>query len=68
MASYESPIPASKGGLESLVLLLDTDLFSLPFDVLKVFKDIPAVSRDFSLFLLGKRYTSVGFKPEMNNS
>ena len=37
MGSYESPLGASKGGIESIVLLIDTNLFNLPFEHLKVF-------------------------------
>ena len=68
MGSYESPLGASKGGIESIVLLIDTNLFNLPFEHLKVFQEVPAISRDFSLLLLGKRYKNIGYKPELNNS
>ena len=68
LAGYESPLGYTKGGIESLCILLDTNLFTLPFEHLSVFKEIPAVSRDFSLLLLGKRYKNIGFKPELNNS
>ena len=58
MGSYESPLGSSKGGIESIVLLIDTNLFNLPFEHLKVFQEVPAISRDFSLLLLGKREPS----------
>lgn len=35
---------------------------------MEIFSAIPAVSRDFSLQTLAKRYKSIGFKPEFNNS
>ena len=37
MAQYESPLTPTKGGIETLVLYLDVDLFILPFHALKVF-------------------------------
>lgn len=37
ISSYESPLPLTPGGFESIVLLLDTKLFNLPFHGLKVF-------------------------------
>jgi len=51
LGAFESSVPPSKSGIESLVLLLDTKLFNLPIEFLDVFKDVPAVSRDFSLFV-----------------
>ncbi|EAR90704.2 hypothetical protein TTHERM_00705200 (macronuclear) [Tetrahymena thermophila SB210] len=65
---YESPLPPTKTGIESLVLLLDTSLFNLPFEQLSIFKSIPAISRDFSLLQLSKRLKSIGFQPTLNNS
>lgn len=32
LSDYESPLTPSKTGVESLVLLLDTSLFNLPFE------------------------------------
>lgn len=65
---YESPLGATIGGIESCVLLLDIDLFSLPFEALPVFRAVPAISRDFSLIQLGVRFKKIGFKAELNNS
>jgi hypothetical protein len=67
-AAYESPLKPSDGGLESMTLLIDHSLFKIPFEHLKVFSKIPAVSRDFSLPLLGKRYKNITFNPTTNNS
>ncbi len=67
LGAYESPLGATRGGIESLVLLLDTALFPFPFESLRVLADVPALSRDFSLLQLGKRYKTLGFKPELNN-
>eukprot|EP00828_Plagiopyla_frontata_P008509 TRINITY_DN14247_c0_g1_i3.p1 TRINITY_DN14247_c0_g1~~TRINITY_DN14247_c0_g1_i3.p1 ORF type:complete len:307 (+),score=41.31 TRINITY_DN14247_c0_g1_i3:155-1075(+) len=41
---------------------------SLPFEFLYPFSQIPAKSRDFSLFLLGKRYKNIQFNSQLNNS
>ena len=51
-----------------MVLLLNEILFNLPFENFKVFKKIPAISRDFSLNFLSKRYKSINFNPVLNNS
>ena len=68
LSAYESPLGASVGGVESLHILLDKNLFVLPWEKLPVFSQIPAVSRDFSLQYLAKKYQSIGFKAELNNS
>ncbi|KAL4435549.1 hypothetical protein ABPG74_020325 [Tetrahymena malaccensis] len=68
LSEYESPLPPTKTGIESLVLLLDSSLFNLPFEQLSIFKSIPAISRDFSLLQLSKRLKSIGFQPALNNS
>jgi hypothetical protein len=38
-------------GIESLILLVDHRIESLPFETLKVFQKIPVLSRDFNLHL-----------------
>jgi len=43
-------VKKSLSGIESLVTLLDYKLQSLPFEKLRVFKEIGARSRDTSLF------------------
>ncbi|KRX09755.1 hypothetical protein PPERSA_02627 [Pseudocohnilembus persalinus] len=65
---YESPLGKTKTGYESVLLLVDLFLFNLPFEALKVFKDVPAVARDFSILAQGKRLQAAGFSPSANNS
>jgi hypothetical protein len=38
LAVYESPLGSSAGGVESLTILLDKNLFVLPWEKLEVFK------------------------------
>jgi len=40
----------------------------LPFEQLKVFRDLPAKAKDFSLFCQMKRLKAIGFKQELSNS
>lgn len=51
LAVYESPLPTTTAGVETLVLMLDARLESLPVEALRVFSKIPAVARDFSLHM-----------------
>jgi hypothetical protein len=62
----QKEIKKSGSGIESLVMLLDRKLQTLPFEKLKVFKDVGAKSRDTSficyfIFLLFYAF-SVGEK------
>jgi len=68
LQSYENPLGASPSGIETLVLLLDDELFDLPFERLEVFSKIPVISRDFSLLFQAKRLNKVGFVSGSNNS
>lgn len=43
-------------------------MFNLPFEKLAVFSEIPAVSRDFSFLMLGKKLKNIGYKFDLNNS
>lgn len=51
LAAYESNLPLPTSGIESLVLLLDHRIESLPFENMKIFSKIPSMSRDFNLHL-----------------
>ena len=68
LAAYDSPLKAALSGVDNLVVLLDHELMSLPFEYLHAFNEIPAKSRDFSLFLLAKRYKNIQFNSSLNNS
>jgi hypothetical protein len=60
----QKEIKKSGSGIESLVMLLDRKLQSLPFEKLQVFKDVGAKSRDTSFILLGKRYQNLNYSHE----
>lgn len=47
---------------------MDSALFSFPLEYLPVFKNIKAISRDFSLLFLARRLKNVAFTPQLNNS
>lgn len=68
LAKYESGLPLTTGGVESLVILLDYRIATLPFEALKVFENIPVVSKDFSLHLNISRLKKLGHKAEMHNN
>lgn len=51
LAAFESNLPLPTSGIESLVLLIDHRIESLPFETLKVFSKIPVIARDFNLHL-----------------
>lgn len=51
LAVYESNLPLPTSGIESLILLIDHRIESLPFETLKVFSKIPVIARDFNLHL-----------------
>lgn len=68
LQSYENTLGASPSGIETLTLLLDDDLFDLPFEKINVFSKIPVIVRDFSLLFQAKRLMKVGFVASSNNS
>lgn len=68
LQSYENLLGCSPSGIETLILLLDDELFDLPFERLGVFSKIPVISRDFSLLFQAKRLNKIGFVANSNNS
>ena len=68
LGSYESPLTATPSGIESVTFLLDTELYNLPFECLSCMKGVPAVSRDTTLLVLGRKLRHLKYKPELNNS
>ena len=68
VAAYESPLPLTTGGIESMVIMVDQMLETLPIESLQVFKNIAVVSRDFNLHLHLNRLKNVGHKAEMHNN
>ena len=59
LAIYESNLPMTSAGLESVILLIDNKLESLPLENLKVFRDVPVMSRDFNLHMYMQIYLSI---------
>lgn len=68
LAAYESNLPLTSSGIESLVLILDTKLESLPLESLKVFRDIPVISRDFNLHMYVQRLKALGHQADLHNN
>lgn len=59
VALPQEQLVPTKGGLESVVLLLDNRFLFLPFEQLEIFKDAPIVSKDYSIQAYTKRMTSL---------
>jgi hypothetical protein len=68
VAAFESNIPLTTGGVESVVILVDQMFETLPIEALKVMQKVPVVSRDFNLHLHLHRLKAVGHKAEMHNN
>ena len=68
LAAYESTLPLTTAGIESLVLLLDAKLESLPFESLQLFRNVPVLSRDFNLHMYMQRLKALGHQAELHNN
>ena len=68
LAAYESTLPLPTSGIESLVLVIDSKLQSLPFESMKVFDQIPVVSRDFNLHMYMQRLKALGHQADLHNN
>lgn len=68
LAAYESTLPLPASGIESIVLLVDPKLQSLPLESLKMFKVIPVVARDFNLHMHTQRLKALGHQAELHNN
>lgn len=68
LAAYESNLPLPTSGIESLVLILDTKLQSLPLESLRVFRNVPVLSRDFNLHMYMQRLKALGHQAELHNN
>ena len=68
LAAYESNLPLTSSGIESLILFIDTKIESLPIESLKVFKNVPVLSRDFNLHLYLWRLKALGHMAELHNN
>lgn len=68
LAAYESTLPVTTAGIESVVICIDSRLETLPFESLAVFEKVPVMSRDFNLHLHMQRLVQVGHKAELHNN
>lgn len=68
VAAFESNIPLTTGGVESIVIMIDQSFETLPIEALQVFQKVPVISRDFNLHLHLHRLKAVGHKAEMHNN
>lgn len=68
LAAYESTLPLTTGGIESIVICVDRRLESLPFESLSVFEKVAVVSRDFNVHLHMQRLNQAGHKAELHNN
>ena len=60
LAAYESNLPLPSSGIESLILLVDHRIESLPIEALQVFAKVPVVARDFNLHMYMNRLKTIG--------
>lgn len=51
LAAFESTLPLTTSGIESIVVCVDKRLESLPFESFEIFNTCAVVSRDFNLHL-----------------
>lgn len=68
LAAYESNLPLPASGIESLILLLDSKIESLPLESLNVFGKIPVVARDFNLHIHVQRLKALEHQAELHNN
>ena len=68
LAAYESNLPLPTSGIESLVLLIDNRIESLPFESLNVFSKIPVLARDFNLHIHMQRLKTIGHQAPIHNN
>lgn len=68
IAAFESTLPLTTGGIESIVICVDRRLESLPFESFNCFDKVAVVSRDFSIHLHMQRLNQAGHKAELHNN
>lgn len=68
LAAFESNLPLPTSGIESLIFVLDSKIESLPFESLKVFANVPVMSRDFNLHMYMQRLKTLGHQAEIHNN
>ena len=68
LAAYESTLPLTTSGIESVVICLDRRIESLPIESLQCFSKVAVVARDFNLHLHMQRLIQSGHKAELHNN
>lgn len=68
LAGYESVLPLTTSGIESIVLFIDRRIEAFPIESLKIFSKVSVVARDFNLHLHMHRVNAVGHKAELHNN
>lgn len=68
VAAFESPLPTTTGGIESVIFMIDKRIETLPFESLDTFSKVSAVARDFNLHMHMHRLNAVGHKAELHNN
>lgn len=68
VAAFESPLPTTTAGVESVIFLIDKRIETLPFESMNIFEKVSAVARDFNLHMHMHRLNAVGHKAELHNN
>jgi len=68
LASYESNLPTTASGIESVVICIDHRFETLPIESLSVFKKASVVSRDLNLHLHMNRLKTLEHKAQLHNN
>jgi hypothetical protein len=68
LSAYESGLPNTTGGVESVVVCVDHRFETLPIEGLNLFRKSPVVSRDLNVHLHMNRLKTVGHKAELHNN
>lgn len=68
VAAFESPLPTTTAGIESVIFLIDKRIETLPFESMNAFEKVSAAARDFNLHMHMSRLNAVGHKAELHNN
>mmetsp|Transcript_23218 Transcript_23218/g.22770 ORF Transcript_23218/g.22770 Transcript_23218/m.22770 type:complete len:220 (+) Transcript_23218:2026-2685(+) len=68
LAAFESNLPLPTSGIESLIILVDDRIDSLPLEHLNMFAKVPVVARDFNLHMYMQRLKALGHQAAINNN
>jgi len=68
LAAYESNLPTSSSGIESVVICCDHRFETLPIESLEVFSKVSVISRDLNLHLHMNRLKTLEHKAQLHNN